>query len=305
LRLLPQDQPLEVYALCDPERVAAVQAMHATGSDVSFQGVDLVQIARKAGFQNYPDTRFSDALFCYLLNKHRIGNHYAQAPHLHSWHSYQARLGMRAATWLLAVGAVTFSGANIIDGGRMNSEARDVVRVANQVNAAYEKVRQGLTVEPDKALSMREAIQLADRLTGYPADLDVLFNLVGHGFATQTGLTMDKFSWFVTGNKNAVNAPAINADTAASVSVETPFLVSHVRGHVRNFSGSYRAAEQQIDAMADWLSIQAGVVTADVVRKPLNTRTDATLQGGIAVHGDPEVAEFELRIVLELRRDPV
>lgn len=305
LRLLPQDQPLDVYALCDRERVTAVQAMHATGSDISFHSADLVQIARKAGFRNYPDTRFSDALFCYLLDKRRIGNHYAQAPHLRSWRSYQARLGMRAATWLLAVGAITFSGINIIDGGQMKSEARDVVRVTDQVNAAYQQVRQGLTVNPDKALSMREAVQLAERLTGYPADLDALFNLVGHGFATQTELAMDKFSWFVTGNRNAVNAPAINANARESVSVETPFLVSHVGGHVRDFAGSYQAAEQQIDAMASWLSVQAGVVAADVVRKPLNTRTDAILQGGIAAHGDRGVAEFELRIVLELRHDPV
>jgi hypothetical protein len=305
LRLLPQDQGLEVYALCDRARVEALHAMPNDTADINVHAVDLSDLARLLGFRDHPDIQFSDALFCYLLDKHPVKNHYALAQHLRNWRGYQARQALLAASWLLAVSAATLSGMNIVDGKRLEVETRQVARITDEVNAEYHSVRKDLPIEPVAALSMREAIQLADQITANPVDQEQLFKLLGRGFFTKPDLVMDTLTWFVTDAPNAETLSAVDQIKDGVAAAVTPYLVAKVGGHVRKFNGSYRQAHQQIDSMAKWIAGQPGILRAAVIRKPLNTKTDSALQGGIAAQDDKEAAEFELRIVLELGDGPV
>ncbi|MFZ0469634.1 MAG: hypothetical protein WAL92_12010 [Thiogranum sp.] len=304
LRLLPQDQALDVYALCDTGRFEALQDVTVDSGDIHIHPVNLSHLAQLLGFRNHADTPFSDALFCYLLGRRPTRNHYAQSQHLRNWRSYQARLGLRAATWLLAVSAATVSGMHLVDGNRIETQTRKLAQLTDHVDNNYRRIRQDLPVEPDTALSMREAIQFADRLSANTINLDELFRLMGGGFSTQPNLAMDRFSWFVADSPQSDGLADMRQQDQGTVAVATPFLVSKIHGHVRKFSGSYRQAQQQIDDMARWIASQPGVLRADVVHEPLNTRTDSNLQGGIATRGDTETAEFELRIVMELGHEP-
>lgn len=305
LRLLPQDQGLDVYALCDAARVGALQQeTKGDSSDIHIHAINLADLARQLGFRDYPDNPFSDPLFCYLLARRPVQNHYARPQHLRNWRSFQARQGLRAATWLLAVSAATLSGMNIVDGKQIEAATLKTEQLTEQVSSDYQRALQGLPVEPVTALSMREAIQLADLLSAHTVDLDQLFKLMGRGFSARPDLAMDKMTWFVGDNADAENAAEIRrADTGAAAA--EPYLVTKVQGHMRKFNGSYRQAHQQIDAMAKWIAAQPGIVRADIVREPLDTRTDANLQGGLATPGDTEATDFELRIVLDLHHEPV
>ena len=305
LRLLPQEQGLEVYALSDSARVEALREIAGDSADVRMHAVNLAHLARLLGFRDYPDIQFSDALFAYLLSKRPVQNHYARAQHLQHWRSYQVRQGLRAATWLLAVSATTLSGMNIVDGRQLEAETRQIAGITEQVNAEYQRVRQGLPVEPVTALSMREAIQLTDQLNAHPVDLNKLFKLMGRGFSASTDLAMDTLTWFVAADPGATSLSGLQQSEIGAAVVAAPYLITKVLGHVRTFNGSYRQAHQQIESLAQWIAGQPGVVRADVLREPLNTRTDASLQGGIAMPGDTEAAEFELRIVLELGHERV
>jgi hypothetical protein len=304
LKLLPQDQGLEIYALCDSARVAALQEMTSDTTDSNVHAVDLSPLARRLGYRDYPDTRFSDALFCYLLEKRPVPNHYALAPHLRNWRGHQARQALGAASWLLAVSAATLSGMNIVDGQRLEAETRDVARITDQGNADYQRVRQSLPIDPVDALSMREALQFAEQLTARPLDPERLFKLLGAGFSSQPELAMDKLSWFVADDLNAEQLSPLG-QSENGVAATMPYLIGKVAGHVRRFNGSYRQAHEQINEMVKWIAGQPGILRADVVRAPLNTQTDSALQGGIAAHDEKEAAEFELRIVLEPGHEPV
>jgi hypothetical protein len=306
LRLLPHDQPLSVYALCDSQRLEALKASLDENSDISIQGINIMQLAQLLGLENFPDTCLSDTLFCYLLHRHRSTNHYARGQDLRNWRTHLLRQGLRAATWLIAVGAVTLSGMNVVDSRLIARESNELKLASTQITSNYQRVRQGLPVTPETAMAMREAISVADRLGAYPVDLGRLFRLVGDGFSAQPGLAMDRFDWFVAAEPGA-EKPAVlqqTADEAVSLG-DAPYLISRIKGHVGDFNGNYAQAQRMIASLAGQLSGQDGVLMAEVVRKPLNTRADNNLQGGMSVNGDRELAEFELRIVLELGREPV
>lgn len=306
LRLLPHDQPLDVFALCDSERLAALQNMPEDGGDIRIQGINIAHLAQLLGLQNFPDTSLSDSLFCYLLHRHRSANHYARSHDLRNWHTHLARQGLRAATWLIAVGALTLSGMNVVDSLQLARETRSLADAGTRVSAAYEGISQHLPVTPETALAMREAIALADHINAYPVNLDELYRLVGDVFSARPAVTMDKFSWFVAADPKADKAVLLQQTADKTVSLaDSHYLISRISGHIRDFNGNYAEAQRQIAQIADRLAAQAHVIAAEIVRKPLNTRADNNLQGGLPKNGDREIAEFELRIVLELTHAPV
>jgi hypothetical protein len=303
LRLLPPNQSLDIYVLCDSARFEALLGMPVVESDITIQPINLSQVASLVDYPEYPDTPFSDALFCYLLGKRLTANHYAPPNHLRNWQTYKAKTGLRAATWLLAVGTITLAGMNIVDSRLMEQETLQLTALTDQVRHDNQRAAQNLTVEPVAAIAMREALHIADRLNAYPVDLDHLFSLLGNGFSKQPDFVMDKFDWFVASSPHEHTIASMpRADDLAQVK-DAPFLVANIHGHVRAFDGRYRQAHEKIDSIARWLEAQPGVRAAEVVTKPLNTRTDADLQGGIAAKGDKETATFQLRIVTELKHE--
>ncbi len=305
LRLLPPNQSLDVYALCDSQRVEALQNMTSEEGDIRIHAVNLSHVASVVGFAGHDDIQFSDALFCYLLKKKFTANHYAPPKRLRQWQTYKARFGLRAATWLLAVSSATMAGMNVVDGLLMERESRQLVQVTSQVDHNYQQATQELPLQPREAIAMREALQLADRLDAYPVDLNRLYTLLGNGFSAQPNFAMDRLSWFVADNPDAMTPTEMRPSGSLVAITAEPFLVTTVRGHLRRFNGSYRQAHEQIDQLVDWLSEQPRVRSAEVTSRPLNTRTDSNLQGSVESEGEREIARFELRIIMELGHEPV
>lgn len=304
LRLLGRDEKLKVYVLTDASRVEAVEAEQLDTANLHYQPVDLVNLAQLAGYKNYPQTPFSDALFTYLLARHPVRNHYARPLHLRHFSTWKISLGLRVATWLIAVGSATLAGMNAVDGVLMDREKQQIERAAAQVNSEYQRVTSQLPVETATALAMREAIEFADRLQARSVDLDQLFRLTGTAFAGQPNLLMKRFNWFVTPDPHATAISDLGNDHAESVD-PARYLVSTITGRLRQFNGSYRQAHDQVERLSAWLTEQPGVVEVAIVRKPLNTSTKSDLQGGIAKQGEREQADFELRVVTELEDETV
>jgi len=305
LRLLPPTESLEIYTICDSARIEALQAMLGSENDLRIHSINLSQAAGMLGFPDHPDMQFSDALFCFLLQTRITGNHYAAPSHLQHWQTFKAKLGLRAATWLLAVGASTLSGMNFVDGLLVGRETGQIRQVSAQVRQDYQQAAQSLPVKPDEAAAMREALRISDRLGAHKVHLKQLFSLLGGGFTRQPIFTMDQLDWFVATNPDAEEPGETQRLDGPLNVTDTPYLVTLVKAHVRRFNGSYRQAHDDVESLAEWLRRQPGVKSAEVVSQPLNTRTDADIQGGIATSAQKETAKFEIRIVTELKHEPV
>jgi len=309
LKLLPPGQQLDIYILGHQERVALLQGMLEDESGLHVYPVNLAQVASLTGFSGYPETSFSDALFCYLLQTRLTKNHYAQPMHLRHWQTFKTRIGLQTAAWLLTAACITLSGMQFIDGLLAESETAQLQRITAQVRQDNQRAAGKLPVKPAEAVAMREALRIADQLNAHPPHIERLFSLWGHGFSQQADFTLDELDWFVAADPDEQAPDDVSSQTAKTTGVtlvkETPYLISTVKGHIRNFNGNYRQAHDQVESLLRWLASQPGVAMASVIKQPLNTRTDADLQGSIGKTSRKETADFKLRIVMELKHEQV
>ena len=301
LKLIPYGAELEVLALTDSARVDAMQTACVDEPGISYQPLSLSQVAQQAGFRDHPDTQISDALFTYLLHTRRVPNHYATARHLKRLNTWHMQTGLRAAMWLVAVTAATYSGIDVVDGLAMSREARNVAGVTEQVNRNYQQATRQLPVTAEDARAMREAIALADTLEAHHPDLESLFSLLGTAFERQSNLQLKRFDWFASPDKDGNAAPQQEgAQQAGRGQHMNNYLISHIKGQLRRFSGSYLEAHRQIDRLVAWIAEQPGVRAVTVTHRPLNTQADANIQGQIGNSDSDNQAEFELRIAMEI-----
>jgi len=305
LRLLAPGEPVDVYPIADAARCDAVIQRCAESEQLKFCPVDVNDLAAAAGLIDFPKTGYSDALFAFLLGNAQCRNHYAQPVHLKRMRGRQGALALRAASWLLVVAGLSWSGMNAIDGWMAARERGQLAVNSSFIAERYTKLTQALPVQPAQARAMREATQLADSLERHPLNTRELFTLLGAAFAHHTELEMRELRWFATDRRDA-RQPVSLASMAPSAGLALPrYTVSLVSGALRHFDGSYQHAQQQVDALVTWLQQQPGVIAVDIERAPLNTRPDTQIHGELDNQQQQNKASFDLRIVMELHDESV
>jgi len=305
LKLLAPGEPIDVYPIADTPRCEAVAQKCRETEQLKFYPVDICELATTAGCKNFSETGDTDALFSFLLGNGRWKNHYAQPPHLKRIRGWQGALALRAASWLLAVIGLSWSGMNIIDGRMAALESGQLAESHELISQRYTLLTRELPVQPAQARAMREATALANSLESHPMATRELFEVLGAAFNHHPTLEMRELHWF-TSDKIDARQPVTLASIDPSAGLPLPrYNVSLVSGALRNFDGSYQRAQAQVDQLVAWLQLQAGIVAVDIERAPLDTRPDAQIQGELDNQRQQDSAAFELRIVMELKNEAV
>ncbi len=305
LRLLAPGESVDVYPLADGPRCEAVTRTCLESEQLKFHPVDIRELAIISGCKDFPKTGGSDTLFAFLLGNGPCKNHYAKPPHLKRLRGWQGALALRAASWLLAVICLSWSGINAVDGWMANRERDQLAANRELVSNRYTQLTQELPVQPDQARAMREATALADSLERHPLQTGKLFKLLGKAFSRYPSLEMHKLSWFSSDKADTSKGDSLTALNNASGLPLPHYNVMLVSGALRNFDGSYKNAQQQVDTLARWLRQQPGVVSADIERAPLDTRPGSQIQGELDSLSVQNSAAFDLRVVMELQNDAV
>ena len=300
LRLISPGESINVYPVADLPRCEAVTQQCRESEQLAFYPVDIRQLALATGCKNFPDTGFSDALFAFLLGNSRHKNHYARSVHLRRMRGWQGAMAIRAASWVLAVIGLSWSGINVIDGWMASREQAQIASSRESISDRYTLLTQELPVRPAEARAMREATALADSLEKNPLQSGRIFELLGRAFTLNPELELRKLRWF-TADKTDAREPVslVSSDNAAGLPLPV-CSVAIVSGSLRDFDGSYQHAQDQIEHMVAWLSDQPGVITVDIERAPIDTRPDTQIQGEIDNRLKNSRADFELRLVMEL-----
>lgn len=306
LKLVPRDEPLEVFSLTDTQRVEAIDSLCTDTETIHYHPANLAHIASLTGYKGYPDTRFSDSLFAHLVYRHDSSNHYAQPSHLKLFRTWQLQRASRVAMWLVMVGGLAVSGTNMVD-ARLMQERSDQVHLATAVvNDRYQQVTSQLPPAFEDARSMREAIRIADQLEQQQVNIEDILGLLGKGFSLQPNLTMDDFKWFGSPDASDKADPGQvdrNGENRSVANIR--YVIGDINGQLRTFDGSYQKAHQQIDELVAWLLEQPDVRDVSIVKKPLNTRTDSELQGALNNEEHRETARFRIRLVMEIAHESV
>ncbi len=305
LRLLAPGESVDVYPIADAPRCEAVIKRCLESEQLKFYPVDIHDLAVAAGSRDFPKTGHSDALFAFLLGNSHGKNHYAQPSHLKRMRSWQAALGLRAASWLLAVIGLSWSGMNAIDGWMADRERDQLSTTRERVSERYTRLTRELPVEPAQARAMREATALADSLERRRLHADDIFRVLGAAFNSHPALEMRELNWFTSDRPDARDPVSLTSTDLSNGLALPRFAVTLVSGALRHFDGSYQRAHRQVDELAGWLRQQPGVISVDIEHTPLDTRPESQIQGELDHRQQEDRATFELRVVMELRDESV
>lgn len=305
LRLVAPGESIDVYPVADLARCEAVSRECRESEQLTFYPVDIRQLAVATGCRDFPETAFSDPLFAFLLGHSRHKNHYAQPRHLRRMRGWQGALAIRAASWMLAVIGLSWSGMNVVDGWMATREQSLLSASRESVSQRYTRLTRELPVQPQEARAMREATALANSLEQHPIQSSRIFELLGKVFAGNPDLELRKLRWFTSDNTDA-REPVSLVSSDATAGLPLPaYSIAMISGSLRDFDGRYRHAQEQIDKMVAWLLDQPGVITVNIERAPIDTRPDTQIQGEIGNRLKNASAEFELRLVMELDNETV
>lgn len=315
LRMLPQDNPLDVYLIADRALLDTVRRRAPDSITTRHHLLELGSVAAKARLRGEYPGSFSDLLFVHLLARRPPAQQYAPASQTKYFTLHRARNGIRAAALLVLVAGLGWAGLKAFEGVRA---ARDAAW-ARQQTAFYEEryriAREGLPEAPADPHDIKAAVETAGILAEVKVDPLPMMVALSEGLTGFPRLKLDRLEWGASADPDdeigraALSRPAPRAATPAPrgrrvVTAEAPevlYQIALVRGQVAPFDGDYRAALEMVSRFAEALRAVPRVHDVQVVSLPLDIGSDNRLAGDASVDSRVGAAPFELRVVLKDR----
>ena len=313
LRHLPHDSPVNVYVLGDSQQLEDIERQSPDSVTTRHHLIPLEEAARAAGMKGAYGSRFADAIFAHLLAKKSPPNQYAPENATRYFSLHRARVGLIAASVLMLVVGVSWSGLKFLEGVIAAEEAQSARRQAAFYNERYTVARERLPKTPVESHQIKVAVEIADKLDGYKADPVKMMTTLGRVLSRYPQLKLDRMAWRASTD---VNAPVGDLTVTSQRSVAPrpdPGLVgvtqgeqekrlyhlAFVKGRIAPFDGDYRRALDLINRFAEEIRSQPGVNHVRIQSLPLDVGSDSTLQGDAVGSTAVRDANFELRVAME------
>lgn len=304
LRMLPGDEPLEVYVLA-PQRVAEEVERHSpTSITARHHVIPLAEAARRVGIRGPYEERFSDRIFVHLLARRAPANQYAPASQTRYFRLHRLRRGLVAASVILLMGGLAVSAANFVDGLSAIQDGSSAMRQAEFYQARYERARTRLPETPTEPRNLKrvvEAVGILDRFRTSPVAAMQVLSLALEAFPA---VQLEELRWRAATSPTAT----VNGDDATPVVRETPdplppseltlYQLARFKARLDPFEGDYRQALEVVRRFAEHLRTIPGVEDVQVESLPLDIGPDASLTGDARGEGAGVRARFELRVTI-------
>lgn len=311
MHLTSADQPLHIYYLADTKLLGEIKkTAHDTGSLKHFF-VNINQFGQQAGMNREITNPFSDPLFNFFLLKHRPGNYYARKEETRYHQMLKAGRAMYAASICMLLTGMIWGGINFIDAFMLKRQAEIAVKKADFYSARYQMARERLPQTPVSPADLEIISGMADTLDKYKVDPLPMLGAISQGMDQFPQIRLDEIQWVASADPNTKISDSVGADPAQGVvgvsnieSADTGYAyyqIAALNGQISPFDGNYRAALDLINRFAETLRTVDAVHDVSVVILPLDTSSEATLQGGSGAA--PGAANFSIRIVLGIRHE--
>ncbi|NIR28072.1 MAG: hypothetical protein GWN84_01790 [Gammaproteobacteria bacterium] len=310
LRLLPRDNPLDVYVLTRGPVLEELNRHAADSPTLRHHFVDVVELASRNGVALPPDSPYADILFARVLAREAPKSHYASRTETRYYQMYRLRAGMLAASLVLALGSLAWSGLTTIKGAVAVQERAIVEQQVGFYSERYRLAQERLPATPAKAHELKKAVDAVQTLSEYKSSPMRTLMVLSRALDSTPALEIDGIEWAAS---TVADAPLVWAKrrrsgdrrgTARSDSrgkSEQLYQIAKVSGRIVPFDGNYRVALDRINGFADMLSQLSGVEDVDVLSLPLDVSSDQSLHGSVGADTNQQTARFELRITIEVR----
>ena len=303
LRLISADRPLDVYILSHGGVLDDLERQVTDTIGTRHHLIDIADVASRVGVKGRLGTAYADDLFAHLLMCESPRNYYAPAEDTRYYRLSRARNGLLAASALLLVGSIGWSGFAFLEGAIAKQET---VAFDRQIEFYEERVRlanERLPALPSNPNDIRNAVDAANRLIEYKASPLDMMVVLSQGLARYANLQIDQIDWESNTNPDSMvgvrpSSGEVSANTSGGY-----YQIARVRGQVAPFNGDFRAAVEQVNRFVDALSRIESVQDVTVIEAPLNLGSQQRLAGTAGVGAAEDTANFDLRVVLRTHRE--
>ncbi|MBZ0091528.1 MAG: hypothetical protein K8F27_04820 [Sulfuricellaceae bacterium] len=307
-RLLPRDQRLEIVVLCPVQHYQALQEALAENPRHHFRFVPL-QTAFELCALPLPDTEaLGSALFLSFLAKHRLSNQYATPDETRYWRLAIVQRALRwSAAGLLGMALLTasFDLVGIVDHRQVSAALKEQTQLFDRQR---QSILNGFPPLPASPAQMREAVELADKLSASSDTARKVLSATSQALAQFPEIHLEQLAWIVSSqpDKEFASPDPAGADAAApGLMTGEPRLVTLIEGDVAPFSGFREEVGSVTRFMAELKKDNRSELTA--LAMPIDTASQASLQGvqgGGESQAEMSKTRFKLKQVQAIDEPP-
>ena len=304
LALTSREAPLDVYILSHGQWLNELEQHCRDTAEERYFLIDVAEVGKRLGLDTTLTTAYSDAVFAQLLLDETPKNHYASNEERKYFSLYRIRNGLIAASVMLLVASMAWSGFNFLDGVSLKQQAMDAQQKANFYQERYAMARQDLPPTPIEPLDIQTAVDIVATLRHYKSDPVPMLGVIGEALEAAPTVRLDRIEWHASVDPNSTGERGNHQPEVADTNrIERDPRYSHYhiavfRAHLPAFAGDFRAAIAEADNIAARLAEHPHVRRAEVVEYPLDVTPGANLAGSASAQDTDNEARFAIKIVL-------
>ena len=309
LALISREGPLEIYILSHGELLGELETHCRDTEDEKFYLVDVADLNQRLGVSESFKSIYAEPAFSQLLLDAAPANHYALDEETTYFSLHRMRGALYAASALLLLGGISWSGFNFLQAVSLKQQALDAEEKANFYQIRYEARREGLPPTPVEPRDIKTAVEIVEELRYYKSSPLGVMKVLSASLQLYPQTELDRIKWLSSSDPGAsVDRNTRNDRNNEHATIEkspqyTHYNIAVIDAHFSDFSGNYREAIALVDRFAETLKTQAGVHGVEILSYPLDVQSGANLTG-VATDNDNEAeARFTLKLVLGLSRE--
>jgi len=307
LRLLSRETPLDVHVLGHGSVIADLARTTSDTVVTRHHFVDTATVARAIGFKGVYDSPDADALFVHLLARQQPRNFYARPEETRYFSLYRARRGIKAASVLIFLASLGWSGYQMVNGAIAEQDARTLAHKVDFYERIYREARGQLPKTKVEPIDLQRTVEAVRTLAARRTTPAAMMEAISEGLGAYPSLKLARLEWRVSDDPDAPIAGTnpIRFETrtpAATPDKDALYQLALIEGEVQPFDGNYRAAIEAVNGLAVRLAALKDVSAVRVVELPLDLSSRKNLSGGTG--GRIGEARFKLRLALRVRHAP-
>lgn len=304
LALVSRDGPLEIYILSHGELLTELESHCRDTEEEKFYLVDVAELNKRLGVSPSFDGIYAESVFSQILLDVAPKNHYAVAEETTYFSMHQLRGAFYAASALLLLGGIAWSGFNFLQAVSLKQQALDAAEKANFYQVRYEAEREGLPPTPVEPRDIKTAVEIVEKLQLHKSSPLRMMKVLSASLAGFPQTELDRIKWQTDIDPNGAQEKTNrHNDRELEKRIEKAAQYSHydiayVDAHLKGFDGDYRQAIELVNEFVEAIRTQPGVHATEVVNYPLDIESGASLAGNATPDGTSAEARFQLKIVV-------
>ena len=211
----------------------------------------------------------------------RRPNQYAPSSQTRYYTLHRARFVMKAASVLLLIGCVFWSGVKFVDGVVSVRETESVDKQVRFYEERYARARERLPPTPAESRDMKLAVEMAGTIRAFKTSPMAMLVKISDGLEGFPSVQVERVDWTASTNPDTAFGSKDRAKglldelLGGGSDEEVPtasvlYQIAEVSGRIDPFSGDYREALDMVSAFADSLRNLPEVLDVQVVSLPLD-----------------------------------